>query len=74
MVALSHVELIRKVCSALKEKRRGKLQRGMLFHQDKAPSRTLKHWLSLGMPDSNYSITHRTLQIGYQATSSCFQG
>jgi len=33
-----YTDLIRKCRAALKEKRRGKLRRGALFHQDNAPS------------------------------------
>ena len=35
-----YADLIGKVRAALKEKRRGKLHRGVLFHQDNAPAHT----------------------------------
>jgi len=35
-----YTELIRKLRSAIKEKRRGKLSHGVLLHQDNAPART----------------------------------
>jgi len=35
-----YTELIRKLRSAIKEKRRGKLNHGVLLHQDDAPAHT----------------------------------
>jgi len=68
-------DLIGKCLAALKEKRRGKLQRGVLFHQDRTALliRRYKHWLPSKMPASNCSATHRICRTWPPVTSICFQ-
>ena len=40
VTGIYYAELIRKLRSAIKEKRRGKLSHGVLLHQDNAPAHT----------------------------------
>ena len=70
-----YADLIGKCRAALKEKRRGKLRRGVLFHQDNAPAHTSSQARGLPseMPVLNCSITHRIHQTWPPVTSICFQ-
>jgi len=66
-----YADLIGQVRAALKEERRGKLRRGVLFHQHLL-THHLKHWLPFEVPDSICSFTHRIRQTWLRVTSICF--
>jgi len=46
ITGIYNADLIRKVQAAVKEKRRGKLRHGVLFHQDNAPAHTSSQTLA----------------------------
>ena len=52
-----YADLIGKVRAALKEKRRGKLRRGVLFHQDNAPAHTLSVELT-AIRNAGFELLH----------------
>ena len=52
-----YADLIGKVRAALKEKRRGKLRRGVLFHQDNAPAHTSSQALA-AIRNAGFELVH----------------
>jgi len=67
-----YAKLIRKLRSAIKEKRCGKLSHGVLLHQDNAPAQPLPwQWLQFENAASNCSVNRRIHQTWLRLTTTC---
>ena len=64
-----YTDQVGQIRAALKEKRRGKLRRGVLFHQDNAPAHTSSEALAAIRNAGFELLRHQTWP---QVTSICF--